>query len=85
MRLDKFLKVARIIKRRTTANEACSGDRVSINGKEAKPSKEIKIGDIISIRFGNNIYSFRIKKIPFGNIPKSEVSSLYDIIEEKND
>ena len=47
MRLDKYLKVARIIKRRTVANEACSHDRVTVNGKEAKPSKEIKVGDVV--------------------------------------
>ena len=45
MRLDKFLKVARIIKRRTVANEACSHDRVSVNGKDAKPSKDVKVGE----------------------------------------
>ena len=53
MRLDKFLKVSRLIKRRTIANEACEGGRVSINDKVAKPSTDVKIGDIIEIRFGS--------------------------------
>ncbi len=53
MRLDKFLKVSRLIKRRTIANEACEGGRVSINEKVAKPSTDVKIGDIIEIRFGS--------------------------------
>ncbi|MDP4109072.1 MAG: RNA-binding S4 domain-containing protein [Bacillota bacterium] len=52
MRLDKFLKVSRLIKRRTVAADACDGSRVSVNGKEQKPSYQVKIGDIIEIRFG---------------------------------
>ena len=55
MRLDKYLKVSRIIKRRTVANEACDAGRVSVNGKPAKAGLEIKAGDIIEIKFGNNI------------------------------
>ena len=53
MRLDKYLKVSRLIKRRTVANEACDAGRVSINGKPAKASAEVKVGDIIEIGFGN--------------------------------
>ncbi len=55
MRLDKYLKVSRIIKRRTIANEACDTGRVSVNGKVAKASAEVKVGDVIEIRFGSNI------------------------------
>jgi len=55
MRLDKFLKVSRLIKRRTVANEAADAGRCSINGKQAKPSAEVKIGDIIEVRFGNSV------------------------------
>ena len=54
MRIDKFLKVARIIKRRTVANEAADGGRISVNGKIVKPSYEIKVGDIVEIKFGNS-------------------------------
>lgn len=53
MRLDKFLKVSRLIKRRTVANEACDAGRVSVNGKAAKASVKVKVGDIIEIAFGN--------------------------------
>ena len=53
MRLDKFLKVSRLIKRRTVANEACDAGRVMVNGKEAKASVKVKVGDIIEIAFGN--------------------------------
>lgn len=55
MRLDKYLKVSRIIKRRTVANEACDAGRVTVNGKLAKASAEVNVGDIIEIRFGSNI------------------------------
>ena len=58
MRLDKFLKVSRIIKRRTVANEAASGGRVLLNGKEVKPSHDVKVGDILEIKFGDKTVSF---------------------------
>lgn len=66
MRIDKFLKVSRIIKRRTVANEAADGGRISVNGKIVKPSYEVKVGDIVEIRFGNSISKFEIIKIPKG-------------------
>jgi len=52
MRLDKYLKVSRLIKRRTVANEACDGERVTVNGRVAKASYDVKIGDVLEIRFG---------------------------------
>ena len=55
MRLDKYLKVSRLIKRRTVANEACDAGRVSVNGRPAKASVEVKVGDIIEIGFGNKL------------------------------
>lgn len=64
MRLDKFLKVSRVIKRRTVANEAADGGRVAVNGKIVKPSYEVKVGDIIEIKFGDKISKFEIIKIP---------------------
>ncbi len=64
MRLDKFLKVSRVIKRRTVANEAADGGRVSVNGKVVKPSYEVKVGDIVEIKFGDKISKFEIVKIP---------------------
>ncbi|NCA92428.1 RNA-binding S4 domain-containing protein [bacterium] len=80
MRLDKYLKVARIIKRRSVANEACSGDRVTINGKEAKPSKEVKEGDIVTVGFGDKKIVFRVLRVPVGNVSKNDSSMLYEII-----
>ena len=64
MRLDKFLKVSRIIKRRTVANEAADGGRVSVNGRVVKPSYEVKVGDIVEIKFGDKISKFKIVAIP---------------------
>ena len=63
MRLDKYLKVSRLIKRRTVANEACDAGRVSINGKVAKASAEIKKDDIIEIRFGNKTVTVQVTEI----------------------
>ena len=64
MRLDKFLKVSRVIKRRTVANEAADSGRISVNGKVVKPSYDIKVGDIIEIKFGDKISKFEILQIP---------------------
>lgn len=64
MRLDKFLKVSRIIKRRTVANEAADGGRISVNGKVVKPSYKVKVGDIIEIKFGDKTSKFKIMAIP---------------------
>jgi len=63
VRLDKFLKVSRIIKRRTVANEASSQGRVSINGKTAKPGSEVKINDVIEIRFGEHLRKYEILEV----------------------
>lgn len=81
MRLDKFLKVSRIIKRRTVANEACSLDRVKVNGKPSKPSKEIAAGDKITIRFGDKELVFEVLAVPAGNVSKETAESLYKVAE----
>ena len=64
MRLDKFLKVSRVIKRRTVANDAADSGRISVNGKVVKPSYEVKVGDIVEIKFGDKVSKFQIVKIP---------------------
>ena len=64
MRLDKFLKVSRVIKRRTVANDAADSGRIAVNGKIVKPSYEVKIGDIVEIKFGDKVSRFEILKIP---------------------
>ena len=76
MRLDKYLKVSRLIKRRTVANEACSAGRVSVNGKTAKPGTEVKAGDIIEIGFGTR--SVRIEVLTVAETTrKEEAADLY--------
>lgn len=82
MRVDKYLKLSRIIKRRTVANDACDADRVLVNGKPAKPSKEIKVGDIIGVRFGDKEAYFKVLVIPTGNVGKSDAPSLYEVVNE---
>jgi ribosomal 50S subunit-recycling heat shock protein len=73
MRLDKFLKVSRVIKRRTVANEAADSGRISVNGKVVKPSYEVKVGDIVEIKFGDKVSKFQIEKIPVGQKDLNEV------------
>lgn len=63
MRLDKYLKVSRIIKRRTVANEACDAGRVTLNGKVARASAEVKAGDIIEIQFGSNVTKVEVLSV----------------------
>ena len=60
MRIDKFLKVSRILKRRSVANEACSGGRVEVNGKDVKPAYNLKVGDVVEIAFGESKLKFRV-------------------------
>ena len=78
MRLDKFLKVTKVIKRRTVANQAADNGRVKANEKVVKPSYEVKVGDVIEIQFGNSISKFEVLKIPTGQSVKdlSEVIKL---------
>ena len=63
MRLDKYLKVSRLIKRRTVANEACDGERVSVNGRQVKASYQVKVGDIIEIAFGQRTLKVEVTEI----------------------
>ncbi|MDO5725803.1 MAG: RNA-binding S4 domain-containing protein [Tissierellia bacterium] len=79
MRLDKFLKISRLIKRRTVAKEACDGKRVSLNGKIAKAGDEVAIGDIIEIRFGERLIKAKINDIK-ENPKKSDAKELISII-----
>ena len=82
MRLDKFLKVSRIIKRRTVANEVCDMARVFVNYNPAKPAKQLKEGDIITIEYKVKTLKAKVLKIPNGNVSVNEAPLLYEIIEE---
>ncbi len=81
MRLDKFLKVSRLIKRRTVANEVSVMGRVYVNGNSAKPSKQIKEGDEIKIEYANRTVIAKVLKVPSNNVSVQEAPSLYEIIE----
>lgn len=84
MRLDKYLKVSRIIKRRTVAKEACEGGRVAINGKVAKPSTDIKEGDAIEITFANKKLKAKILNTT-EHVRKEDARDLYEILEGEED
>ena len=76
MRLDKYLKVSRLIKRRTVANEACDGERVSVNGRPAKASYDVKIGDKIEIAFGQRVLKVEVVEISEHAL-KSDAAAMY--------
>ncbi len=80
MRIDKFLKVSRVIKRRTVAAEACSGGRIEINGKAAKPAKEVKSGDVVTVSFGSNSLTFEVLNTDEKQT-KQSASEMYRVIE----
>lgn len=82
MRLDKYLKVSRLIKRRTVANEVTSAGRVFINDKAAKPSTEVKEGDVLRLEYFNKTLIAKILKVPTGNVSIQESKDLYEIVEE---
>ncbi len=79
MRLDKFLKVSRIIKRRTVANEACDTDHVTVNGKSAKASYEVKVGDVIAVVFGERTLTVRVTDVR-DFTAKADAASLYEVL-----
>lgn len=79
MRIDKFLKNARLIKRRTLAKEACEQERVFVNDRVAKPGAEIKIDDVILIKFGNSDVKIKVKAL-LEHVPKDAADSMYEII-----
>ena len=81
MRIDKYLKVSRIIKRRTVASEACAGGRVMINQKVAKPSSPVNPGDVISIRFGEHIGYYKVSAVA-ETVSKDHAAEMYAVLEE---
>ena len=76
MRLDKYLKVSRLIKRRTVANEACDNDRVVVNGRPARASYDVKPGDVVEIRFGERTVKVEVLAVA-ESVGKSDASALY--------
>lgn len=79
MRIDKFLKVSRLIKRRTVANDACDNSHISVNGKPVKASYDVKVGDIIEIAFGERVLKARVLKV-LDHVGKNDAGELYEIV-----
>ena len=80
MRLEKFLELSRVIKRRTVANDVCQAGRVTVNGKPAKPSVKLKVGDVVSILFGSGEVTFRVLSLQ-ETVRKEEASSMYELLD----
>lgn len=80
MRLDKFLKVSRIIKRRTVANEACDTEHVEVNGKRAKASYDVKEGDIIAVTYGDRTLRVRVLDVR-EHVAKADAGTMYEVID----
>ena len=80
MRIDKYLKVSHLIKRRTVANEACDGDRIVVNGRQVKASYQVKVGDIIEIHFGQRVLKVEVLKVA-DNVGKADAPAMYREIE----
>lgn len=84
MRLDKFLKVSRLIKRRTVANDACDAARISVNGKAAKASYNVKLGDLISVAFGTKTVVVKVLEIK-ETTKKSDAATMYEVVSETDE
>ena len=80
MRLDKYLKVSRIIKRRTVANDACDNAHVTANGRPAKASYDVKVGDILEITFGERTLKIRVLNVQ-EHVAKAAAADLYEVVE----
>ena len=79
MRIDKFLKVSRILKRRSVAQEAASAGKISVNGREVKPAYRVKVGDVVELQFSSGVLRFRVLELN-ETVKKDEAASLYEVI-----
>lgn len=84
MRLDKYLKVSRLIKRRTVANDACDSERISVNGKSAKASYNVKLGDLITVTFGQKSVTVKVLDIR-ETTKKAESVGMYEVVSETDE
>ena len=82
MRLDKYLKVSRLIKRRSLAKEASLADRIYVNGKPAKPSKDLAIGDILTITYGKKVIEIKVTSL-LDSTKKADADLMYELLAEK--
>lgn len=81
MRIDKFLKVSRILKRRTVAGEACKAGKVSVNGKDVKPACQLKVGDVVELAFAAGNLKFRVLELK-ETVKKEDAAKMYEIVHE---
>ena len=81
MRIDKFLKISRILKRRTLGKEACDSSKVKVNGKQVKPSFKLSVGDLVEVEFGTGTIKFEVLLLK-ETVKKDQANTLYKIIEE---
>lgn len=79
MRIDKFLKISRILKRRTLAQEACNEGKIVVNGKEVKPAYRVKVGDVVELQYTSGIVRFRVKELR-EFVKKDDAQSLFEIL-----
>lgn len=79
MRIDKFLKVSRILKRRTVAKDAAAGGKISVNGKEVKPAYQLKVGDEVEVSFASGALRFRVKELR-ETVKKDDAQNLYEVL-----
>ncbi|KUK36465.1 MAG: S4 domain-containing RNA-binding protein [Thermacetogenium phaeum] len=84
VRLDKFLQLSRLVKRRMSAREACRGGRVQVNGRIARPGREVKVGDEITLIWGRKALTVKVLALPERSIPASQAKTLYSIIGEES-
>lgn len=82
MRLDKYLKISRLIKRRTVAKDVCEGEKVSINGRVSKPSAEVKPGDIITVDMRNHIIEVKVLSTP-PNVRAEQAHTLFEVLKDQ--
>ncbi|HWQ40802.1 MAG TPA: RNA-binding S4 domain-containing protein [Desulfosporosinus sp.] len=82
MRIDKYLKVSRLIKRRTVAKDVCVGEKIQINGRVVKPSAEVKIGDHVTLEMGNHVIEVQVLATP-NSIRANEAQTLYELIRDE--
>lgn len=84
MRLDKYLKVSRLIKRRTVANDACDTSRITVNGKIAKASYNVKLGDLITVTFGTRSVTVKVLDI-LESTKKADAQGMYEVVDQTNE
>ena len=82
MRIDKFLQVSRLVKRRTSAKEVCDAGRVSINGRPAKPGSEVRVGDLVSLTWGRKTTEVEVLAVPERSVPAAQAKTLYQVLRE---